>query len=129
MKKQFEIVNCSRGAPMGRHEFGHAQDCEPRSVRLFRVNLDSGGYDDGGAYWGLSSRGESLFCATDGADYRRFARAQSRLSAVAELEISREKLKVPPMARFRRLRELEAIGNLGAGGVLLRQRLNELNFS
>lgn len=128
MAKQFQPVNCSRGAPMGRHEFGQAQDCEPRTVRLFRVNLDSGGYDDGGAYWGLSSRGESLFCATDGGDYRRFVRSQSRLSAVADLEIPRQKLKAPPMAAFRRLRALEARGVISAGGVLLRQRLNDLDF-
>lgn len=81
---QFENVDSHRGAPMGRREFT-TPPTKPHSVKVFRVNLDSGGYDDGGAYWGL---GKPLFCATDGADYRMFVRADSRLAAVAEFRLA-----------------------------------------
>ena len=49
-----------------------------RSIRLFKVNIDSGGYDEGGAYWG---HGEPLWCATDDEDYREFVRAHHRCLA------------------------------------------------
>lgn len=45
---------------MGRYGFyGHTP---VGKVHLVRVRLDSGGYDDGGAYWGL---GEPLYHAYD----------------------------------------------------------------
>jgi len=52
-------VNCQYGAPMGRH-------CGPAisyggKISLRKVRLDSGGYDAGGAYWGLRRRGEALY--------------------------------------------------------------------
>lgn len=62
-----------------------------KSVRVFRLPLDSGGYDPGGAYWGS---GESLYCATDGQAYREFVRASSRKAAIAKLNLAPEKLKV-----------------------------------
>lgn len=86
-------VLTARGAPMGRHSYGIAENCEPRSVRLFRVPLDSGGYDRGGAYWGL---GEPLYMATDGGEYRAFTRAASRFYAMAALDIAPERLRVLP---------------------------------
>jgi hypothetical protein len=63
----------------------------PRSVRLFRVNLDSGGYDDGGAYWGF---GGTLWCAMDDDGSRQFVRAGSRESAAFALDIPPNALKV-----------------------------------
>ena len=126
MAKQFQPVDCSRGSPMGRAEW-----CEPptkpHSVRVFRVRLDSGGYDDGGAYWGLESRGALLFCATNDENYRMFCRAESRLQALLEFRLSRHLLKAgaPEMSR---LRELESRGVIGAQGVILRQRLEELGY-
>jgi hypothetical protein len=60
--KQFFPVDCSRGAPMGRAEYGAPADCAPRSVSVFKVAL-SGDYDDGGAYWGSNSNGTYLYCA------------------------------------------------------------------
>lgn len=75
MAKQFNEVNCSRGAPMGRP--GWLSGPEGK-VRLFRVNLDSGGYDDGGAYWGL---GKPLYCCTDDMNFRYFVRASTRREA------------------------------------------------
>lgn len=124
MTKQFVEVNSTYGAPMGRRDFGPMPD-HGRTIRVFRVRLDVGGYDDGGAYWG---HGKPLFCATDGEDYRRFIRADSRLCAVAELELPRDMLKSPPVSAYQSLREKESRGTLGASGVLLRQRLGELGF-
>lgn len=78
MKRQFETVSSRYGAPMGRRAAGHIDTDTPKSVRLFRVNLDSGGYDDGGAYWGL---GQPLFCAIDKDGDRQFIRTTSRQRA------------------------------------------------
>jgi hypothetical protein len=123
MAKQFPDVSSRYGAPMGRST--SPLDCAPRSVRLFRVRLDAGGYDDGGVYWG---HGGALWCAVCDAGGRQFVRAAGRLSAVAELGIERTSLKRPPLKEYARLRELENRGNLGASGVILRQKLQELGF-
>jgi hypothetical protein len=80
------------GASMGRAEWGRKEEPADRSVRVFRLPIDSQGYDPGGAYWGI---GEPLYCATDGETYRRFVRAQSRDQAIAKLGLSPTKLKVP----------------------------------
>lgn len=60
MAKQFDEVSCKYGAPMGRRDSRGDGDA-PYKMRLFKVKIDSQGYDDGGAYWGL---GETLYCAT-----------------------------------------------------------------
>lgn len=100
-KRQFSKVECTwpdgtmRGAPMGRAEYGTVAECLPRTVRLYRVILDSQGYDDGGAYWGLSGNvwgvSSLLWCAEgdsgNGEIYRQFTRAKSRESAIAALNI------------------------------------------
>jgi hypothetical protein len=96
MGKQFDNVSGRYGAPMGRASFGTPEHAE-RKIRVFRVNLDGGGYDDGGAYWG---HGGALYCATDSADYRQFTRASSRLAAIAEFEIERDKIARPPLREF-----------------------------
>lgn len=46
-------VNTSRGAPMGRPNVGK----QPIQTKVYdkRVRLDSGGYDIGGAYWGIGN--------------------------------------------------------------------------
>lgn len=60
MKKSSELfneviykVNCQYGAPMGRASYDERK--ELKSERFFdrTVQLDSGGYDKGGAYWGF----------------------------------------------------------------------------
>lgn len=76
-------ANCSRGAPMGRGELppavidnrgrypgeartGPAREALaaiPRRFYLRALELDSGGYDAGGAYWGLSFDGSTLYAA------------------------------------------------------------------
>ena len=88
MAKQFAEVNGRYGAPMGRSEspLGEA----PRAVRLFRVPIDGGGYDPGGAYWGL---GSPLWCALCDEGGRQFARARSRREAADKMGIPAENLK------------------------------------
>lgn len=90
---QFNKVNCQHGAPMGRRSYGTAPDA-PRSVYLFRVQLDSGGYDDGGAYWGHSR--ESVYCARDkDGEYFATTCAVSRRHAMQNLEIEPAALAAP----------------------------------
>lgn len=79
MGKQFHDVSSLRGAPMGRADLHEPPQSK---VRLFRVRLDAGGYDDGGAYWGL---GPPLYCATDDYGFRMFTRAASREAAKREV--------------------------------------------
>lgn len=122
MSKQFSNVSSKYGAPMGRSEspLGHTR------VRLFRVNLDSGGYDDGGAYWG---HGKPIYCAQCGEGGRQFVRADSRLSAASDLGIRASDMARPPRAEYRRLRHLEQLGRLGAPGVALIRKLDDLGYS
>lgn len=83
-------VSTRYGAPMGRHTVGHL-DMTPRSVRLFKVALDSGGYDSGGAYWGI---GAPLYCAMDADGNMQFTRASSRAQAALMLDLSDTVLRV-----------------------------------
>lgn len=92
MAKQFENVSSRYGAPMGRRAAGNLDTDTPKSVRLFRVNPNSGGYDDGGAYWGI---GEPLFCAIDKDGDRQFIRASSRHRAALLLGIPNTVLRQP----------------------------------
>jgi hypothetical protein len=71
MKTKISKVDCSRGAPMGRHSqrLNH-------EGRLFarRVRVNSQGYDEGGAYWGLSINKEMqrLYVIQDTDGYQAF---------------------------------------------------------
>ena len=47
MPRQFDKVECTRGAPMGRSHYGNINTVQVR-VSLFHVQLNQG-YDDGGA--------------------------------------------------------------------------------
>lgn len=85
MSRQMKDVSCARGAPMGRQSYGTLENVEPRALRLFRVRLDSGGYDDGGAYWG---NGGAVWCATDGDGFFQTCRAGTRERAACELGIA-----------------------------------------
>lgn len=85
MGKQFESVNSRFGAPMGRYA---APELDPTrgTVRLFKVRLDSGGYDDGGAYWGHGGDGP-VYCAVDRDGNMQFTRASNRRHAAFLLGI------------------------------------------
>lgn len=73
-------MNCKYGAPMGRPE--RNQDCVGK-VSLRRIPLDGGGYDSGGAYWGL---GAALYWAGDESGALDiFFRATSREAAKAHV--------------------------------------------
>lgn len=90
MGKQFADCVSQYSAPMGRRETRITPDNMPaeRSLRLFRVRLDRGGYDDGGAYWGA---GQPLYCLRgDGPveEIRVFVRANSREAAKAALGVA-----------------------------------------
>lgn len=122
MARQFEKVNARYGAPFGRAEYG---SYPTNKLRLFRVKINAGGYDDGGAYWG---HGAPLWCATNGTDYCRFARAGSRLEACVALSIFADELAVPPKKEYLTLDHLARCGALGAAGVKLRQELDLLGF-
>lgn len=53
-------MDCSRGAPMGRTSVYPVTSAALR-FRLVRVRLDSGGYDNGGAYWGYGRPGRDSY--------------------------------------------------------------------
>jgi hypothetical protein len=76
-------VNSKYGAPMGRAEVREAEASSPVRFYLSRVPLNSGGYDSGGAYWGL---GRPVYQAkqVDGPD-EFFLRAADREDAKAKI--------------------------------------------
>ena len=107
MNSTYNKVDRRFGAPMGRREWGELRqlpkDC--KAVCLQKVRLDKGGYDKGGAYWGLGDWRNQLYIAeanfigSDGVEYeyRRFVRAASRKQAAQILGLnlySRLKRKV-----------------------------------
>lgn len=94
MSKQFNDVYCFYGAPIGRKADGYIETNLPHSVRLFRVRLSAGGYDDGGAYWGVRRYGQSLWCAIDVDGNRQFVDAPSRMCAALKLSVGALALKV-----------------------------------
>ena len=103
---QFNKVDVSGGAPMGRKSFGAIPE-ESKSVSLFKVDLDNGGYDDGGAYWGLS--GASLYCArSDDGAYQGFTWANSRLEAAIQLKLPNRVLQASPKMQALRFLEKNA---------------------
>jgi hypothetical protein len=72
-------VNCQYGAPMGRpSHFPHSIEPGARAY-LRRIPINSGGYDRGGAYWGL---GDPLWwCGDDSGALDMFFRAKDRDAA------------------------------------------------
>lgn len=75
--KPFQKPGCDRyGASMGRRGY---TSCTPSNLHLQRVPIDSQGYDQGGAYWGL---GVPLYCAWNNG-FEAYVRAESRKAAMA----------------------------------------------
>lgn len=66
------------GAPMGRHTGPNYLETSSGRLHLQRVPLTSGGYDRGGAYWGL---GAPLWYVMDQDGNSQFLRARSREKA------------------------------------------------
>ena len=73
-----EPVNAKYGAPMGRHLGPDFLSPEAGKIHLRRVPLNSGGYDRGGAYWGL---GQPIWHAMDQDGNEVCFRAPSREAA------------------------------------------------
>jgi hypothetical protein len=98
-------VSALYGAPMGRAAHNTYTDKHDRTYeitiaegappcRLVRVHIDRGGYDSGGAYWGL---GEPLYYyATFAGDIDGFVRGRTREAAKEAVR------KLHPHARFYR---------------------------
>ena len=86
-------VSCKYGAPMGRYTGPRYLDTSACKIYLRQVALDSGGYDRGGAYWGL---GIALWEALDQDGNGFIFRAESRDLAKAKV------LNDFPEARFYR---------------------------
>lgn len=77
-------MNCSRGAPMGRH-YVHRTGLTDPQFQVERMPLVDGGYDCGGAYWGTP---DNLWVAdfttprTGTEIVRYYLRAPSRIQAL-----------------------------------------------
>lgn len=67
------------GAPMGRMS---KRLEEGRKWTAARLTLDDGGYDNGGAYWGLRPSGSSLYAVQDGMGNLAFVDAASKKEAL-----------------------------------------------
>jgi hypothetical protein len=77
-------VSSARGAPMGRQPFGEVPDQGDR-LHLRRLTWVDGGYDMGGAYWGVGQTPEEhiFWLYNEDKDFDRFYRASSNAEAVA----------------------------------------------
>lgn len=120
---QFSKVNCNFGAPMGRRNSG-TMPTSSKSVNLFKVELDSGGYDDGGAYWGTG--GNPLYCARSSeCDYQEFARAETRLDAAIAMRLPNKVLTASPKMQAIRFLEKNVVT---AAALTKRKSLIELGY-
>jgi hypothetical protein len=72
-------LSAKYGAPMGR---GSDMLDPDGPWKAEEVELDEGGYDAGGAYWGLRPSGESLYAVQDGMGNIAFVDAKSPQNAL-----------------------------------------------
>lgn len=84
------------GAPMGRRSSTMPNIDPAKPLQLFRVPLNSGGYDRGGAYWG---HGAPLYCVMDWSGDTAFFRARDRAAAKAHVMAEHDS---PELVRFYR---------------------------
>lgn len=76
-------VDARHGAPMGRHAHANPKlDPSAGPLYLRRIAINKGGYDAGGAYWGL---GPPLYYVEDQRGNGHFFRAAFRSSAKLSL--------------------------------------------
>ena len=92
MRNPTPEVSCKYGAPLGRRSTP-ILDTDAGRISLQKIPLDTGGYDRGGAYWGI---GQPLYCAQDQNGDTMYFRAWSRDSAKHHV------LENHPDARFYR---------------------------
>lgn len=81
LKDPVPRVDAGLGAPMGRFSQPLNRDGKWKADR---IRIDTGGYDKGGAYWGLRRPGESLYAVQDGMGNVAFVDATSKKAALAE---------------------------------------------
>lgn len=74
-------INPFYDAPMGRHTGPDYLDTTG-PLYLRRIRINNGGYDDGGAYWGL---GSPLYYVEDHDGNSQFFRARNREAAKAKI--------------------------------------------
>lgn len=87
---QMSKVSSKFGAPMGRWT-AIGEPGLSYKFRVFRVNLDSGGYDDGGAYWGI---GLPLYCIQSNCgNVECYWRANNRENAKKKVSFAYPKAK------------------------------------
>ena len=84
MRNPTPKVSGRYGAPMGRRGEGvpNGVGDHPMKYNLRRVRLNSGGYDDGGAYWGA---GQPLYYFEDEDGNSGYFRALTRTKAKAHI--------------------------------------------
>ena len=75
MRNPTPPVSCKYGAPMGRHT-GPISEGLGDKWTLQHCPLDSGGYDRGGAYWGLGQR--LYYACNEGTGEDTYFRAANR---------------------------------------------------
>lgn len=82
-------VSSARGAPMGRIHTVEDRN-EAIKFRLYRMRIDSGGYDEGGAYWGTGNEriGHMYHAYGDGPENSGevFVRAKDRNEAKTKVK-------------------------------------------
>lgn len=77
------LANSKYGAPMGRSSNAIDPD---GFLRATEVEIDEGGYDNGGAYWGLRPSGQTLYCVQDGWGNIAFVDATTEQSAIENFQ-------------------------------------------
>lgn len=85
----FPNVSSKYGAPMGRSRVGNLNEL-PKKLRAQRVSMVDGGYDPGGAYWGISSPPFHLYVvfaigANGKPEFRDFTRAITSKAAIGNV--------------------------------------------
>lgn len=80
---KLDRVDASRGAPLGRDDKPSLCPNVRRKFQVMRIRLNSGGYDSGGAYWGIGPRLYWASCIDGSIEF--FFRAKDRAAAKAEV--------------------------------------------
>jgi len=75
------------GSQMGRSNSLPDDINEPVELRLERLNWVDGDYDEGGAYWGQSTKGEWIFCAHNDDGVEVYVRGTTMQHAADAVEV------------------------------------------
>ena len=80
----FPPVSCIYGAPMGRRGDNPVNLQDAKKLHCRRQG-GGGGYDKGGAYWGMPSNVYGVWAWMDGEAVVTYVRARSRQDAIAKV--------------------------------------------